>query len=537
MSFVSPDSVVDDSFMADSPIIERALISVSDKSGLIEFANALAELGIEIFSTGGTRRHLFENGISAVDISDYTGFPEIMDGRVKTLHPKIFGGILCRRDNSLDIKVTRDLQMLPFELVVVNLYPFAETIARPDITEQLAIENIDIGGPSLVRAAAKNNAFVTIATDPRQYPEILDQIKQASCTAPELRRRLMAQAFEHTSRYDQLIANYFSEQPAPQRLPASIELSLQRHSKLRYGENSHQDAAVYELPQGERPNLVHATKRHGKELSYNNYLDLDAALAIVSSFHEPACAVIKHNNPCGAATGGSLVEICQRSIAGDPQSAFGSIVGFNRSVDAATADYMASGDLFVEAILAPAFDEDAFDILVSKPKWRKNVRLLTCGMGPSDAARLSYRQIHGGMLVQQADTRLAAEDNWKTATDRSIDPETMRQLSFAWQMVRFVKSNAIVLANDRSLCGVGAGQMSRVDSVRIAISKAGERSRGSVMASDAFFPFPDSIEIASQAGVVAVIQPGGSVKDDEVVEACQQFGIDMVFTGRRHFWH
>jgi len=520
-------------------VLKRAIISVSDKTGLAEFAKRLEACGVEIFSTGGTSRHLVEAGVQVKDVSEYTRFPEMMDGRVKTLHPKIFGGILCRRDHSQDLVSVEEHGMVPLDLVVVNLYPFAETVARPDCDRTMAIENIDIGGPSLVRAAAKNSAFVTIATSPSQYAAIADELESMGGTSQSLRQELMAAAFQHTAEYDQMIAGYFQSAGETQAgdLNPTLELKMTRTSELRYGENSHQAAALYEVANDPGVSLAKMEQLNGKELSFNNLLDVNSGLNMVSSFAEPACVVIKHNNPCGAAADGALADVVRRAFAGDPVSAFGSIVAINREVDVATAEMLATGDYFIEAIVCTGFTNEALDILKTRPKWKKNVRLLKTPMvSPSDQ-RLDMRRVHGGMLVQQADSLVIDPTEWKIATDDSISELLQKELAFAWNMVRFVKSNAIVLGKDQALCGVGAGQMSRVDAVRIAIEKAGDLAKGAVLASDAFFPFPDSIEIASQAGIAAVIQPGGSVKDGEVIAACKQYGIPMVLTGRRHFLH
>ncbi|MGI9518313.1 MAG: bifunctional phosphoribosylaminoimidazolecarboxamide formyltransferase/IMP cyclohydrolase [Pirellulaceae bacterium] len=526
---------------SSSDSVTRAIISVSDKSGLTEFAAALVEHGVEIFSTGGTARHLADAGLPVRDIAEYTGFPEMMDGRVKTLHPKIFGGILCRRDLAEDMESTAAHDMVPFDLVVVNLYPFAKTIAREDCDRTMAIENIDIGGPSLVRAAAKNSAWVTIATSPDQYPAIVEELGRDGCTSQDLRDRLMAEAFAHTAAYDRMIAGYFARsEPAANGdsvLPDEMNLKLSRSMNLRYGENSHQAAALYALNSDTGASLATARQLHGKALSFNNLLDINSGMTMASSFAEPACIVIKHNNPCGAATGNDLANVFQRAFAGDPVSAFGSIVATNREVDETTADFLATGNFFVESIVAPGFSTSAVEILTIKPKWKKNVRLVVCDLVDADSPRLDMRRVHGGFLIQQADDLLVESSNWRNATELEISDELIGELAFAWNMVRFVKSNAIVLGQQRALCGVGAGQMSRVDAVRIAINKAGDRARGSVLASDAFFPFPDSIEIAAEAGIAAVIQPGGSVKDDEVVAVASEHGIPMLITGRRHFLH
>ncbi|MEM7454898.1 MAG: bifunctional phosphoribosylaminoimidazolecarboxamide formyltransferase/IMP cyclohydrolase [Planctomycetota bacterium] len=521
----------------ESPEIKRALISVSNKLGLTEFASNLAAKGIEIYSTGGTRRHLEEAGLEVIDVATYTGFPEMMDGRVKTLHPKIFAGILARHNNQSDLDSLSAHDISTFELVVVNLYPFAATIAKPNVLMHEAVEQIDIGGPSLVRAAAKNSDFVTVVTSPDQYDDVVQEIEQDGRTTSRTRKILMSQAFQHTANYDATIADYFSGETEGEDFPASMQLTLQRKAQLRYGENSHQRAALYGLDEFGGANLVNARQINGKQLSFNNLLDLDSALAIVRGVGVPACSVIKHNNPCGAAYGDTLAEAVEKAFAGDPLSAFGSVVGMNREMDAETAEQMAAGDLFVEAIVAPGFSPEAETILKTKPRWKKNVRLLIVGEIPEVKPTWEYRNLQGGILVQDADNQPDDSTQWNVATEAKPDDATMRELEFAWHMVRYVKSNAIVLASDRSLVGVGAGQMSRVDSVQISIRKAGERASGSVLGSDAFFPFADSIEEAAAAGIKAVIQPGGSVRDEEVIAACNKHGIAMVLTGVRHFRH
>ena len=521
----------------DSPKIRRALISVSDKTGVAEFAKGLAEANIEIVSTGGTKKHLLEHGLTVTDVSEYTQFPEMMDGRVKTLHPKIFAGVLCRHDLDSDMSVIGEHGILPFELVVVNLYPFAETIARPGTTKEQAIEQIDIGGPSLIRAAAKNNRFVTVVCDSGQYEVVLREIQETGSTQSETRFELMAAAFNHTADYDNTIAQYFAQIQSNQRFPKNLRMSMTKVADLRYGENSHLDAALYSANRHDDASLIGAEQHNGKRLSYNNLLDLDSALSIVRGIEKPACSVIKHNNPCGAASGASLREACEKGFAGDPLSAFGSVVGLNRVVDTETADALAEGDKFVEAIVAPRFEDQAIEILTTKPKWKKNVRLLSVGEFGPPKPTWEFRYLVGGMLAQDSDNGGNNSEGWRVATDNSVSDELMDELKFGWHMVRFVKSNAITLSRELALVGVGAGQMSRVDSVEIAIRKAGDRAQGSVLASDAFFPFPDSIEFAAKAGVAAIIQPGGSVKDDEVVDACNQHGIPMILTGRRHFRH
>ena len=532
--------------------IKRALISVSDKSGLVPFAKALESLGIEIYSTGGTRLHLIEAGIQAFEVAAYTGFPEVMDGRVKTLHPKIFGGILARRNLPEDQKSLQDHEILQFDLVVVNLYPFEQTIRKENVTLAEAIEQIDIGGPSLIRAAAKNNAFVTVATDSNQYDAILEELKTHGGTSDALRLRLAAECFVSTASYDQTISEYLVKQVAATeskdgtigegtgnvlKLPKSIVIPIHLKYALRYGENPHQAAALYQLPSNGQVSLVDAVQRNGKELSYNNLLDLDSALDIVRCFAKPSAVVIKHNNPCGGASAHKLSFACRKALAGDPLSAFGGVLGFNTVVDAETAEVLCEPGLFIEAIVAPSFSEDAIQILKTKPKWRDNVRLMETGPLGEQPVELTYRFISGGVLVQQADNQPPTSLQWKTVTNVAIAEELWDDIAFGWEMVRHVKSNAIVLARDAALVGVGAGQMSRVDSVEIAIEKAGDRSQGSILASDAFFPFADSIHRAAKAGIIAIIQPGGSRKDDEVIAACNENRIPMIFTGQRHFRH
>ena len=520
-----------------SPPVRRALISVSDKLGLAEFARGLAAAGVEIYSTGGTRKHLEEHGLKVVDVAQYTGFPEMMHGRLKTLHPKIFGGILCRHDEPEDMSALAEHDIRTFELVVVNLYPFAATIAKPGVTRAEAIENIDIGGPSLVRAAAKNHAFVAIATSSAQYPAILQEITTGGSTSLELRQRLGAEAFAHTAAYDRGIADYFAQQESPSGFPDTVNLVLKKQMDLRYGENPHQQAAVYSQVDAKGVSLVAAKQLNGKELSYNNLLDLDSALGIARSFAEPAATVIKHNNPCGAATATTLAQAAKKALEGDPQSAFGGIIAFNRTVDEETAELLATPGLFIEAIVAPDFSAGAVGVLTTKPKWKANVRLMQVGPLDSPPASRHYRYIDGGMLVQDADVLLDPESEWKVVTQKEPTVQQMADLHFAWSIVRHVKSNAIAIAKDAMLLGAGAGQMSRVDSVDIAIAKAGQRIGGAVLASDAFFPFPDSIHKAAAAGIAAIIQPGGSVKDADVIAACNEHGLPMIFTGRRHFKH
>ncbi|MGE3242410.1 MAG: bifunctional phosphoribosylaminoimidazolecarboxamide formyltransferase/IMP cyclohydrolase [Pirellulales bacterium] len=532
-----------------SPRIERAILSVSDKTGLSDFARELAAAGVELYASGGTLKHLEQAGIAVREIASYTGFPEMMDGRLKTLHPKIHGGILCRRDRPDDMDSIAQQGILPFELVVVNLYPFEETIARPGVTVEEAIEQIDIGGPTLVRGAAKNHAFVTIACEPGQYPKILAEFRSGGATSPELRRELAGAAYAHTGKYDTAIGEYFArlkqgsagsqvtEEFGGQVFPERINVSLTREAALRYGENPHQAAALYAAPDASPHSLVRAKQLHGKELSYNNLLDLDSALAIARSLPVPGVAVLKHNNPCGAATAASQGVATQRAWDGDPLSAFGSVLGFNAPVDAASAEFLSEPGRFVEAIVAPSFTPEAFEILTTKPKWKANVRLLAVGAIEPGRGERELRQISGGMLCQMADNLPDDESMWEVVTATRPTDAQLADLRFAWAVCRHVKSNAITLAKELTLLGVGAGQMSRVDSVEISISKAADRVRGAVLASDAFFPFEDSIHRAAEAGIAAIIQPGGSRRDAEVIAACNQHSLAMILTGSRHFRH
>ncbi|MBI3464058.1 MAG: bifunctional phosphoribosylaminoimidazolecarboxamide formyltransferase/IMP cyclohydrolase [Planctomycetes bacterium] len=522
----------------DSYKIERALLSVSDKSGLVEFARGLAALGIQLFSTGGTRACLEQAGIPVRDVAAYTGFPEMMDGRIKTLHPKIHGGILCRRDRPEDMAALAEHGISTLDLVVVNLYPFEATIRREGVAWDEAIEQIDIGGPTLIRAAAKNHAFVAVVTSPEQYQRVLDEVTASRSTGELLRRELAGAAFAHTAAYDQAIADFFRRKEGEEPTPATMTLRLRRKEILRYGENPHQLAAVYEDERHPDSGLVGARKLHGKELSYNNLLDLDSAWKIVRSLPAPAAVVIKHNNPCGAACAATLAESMRRALDGDPLSAFGSVLGLNRSVDAATAEVLAEPGRFIEAIVAPGYEPPAIEILTTRPKWKGNVRLIA--ITPQDRAAgpgWELRQIDGGFLRQESDADDDPDAEWSVVTHRKPTDAEQADFRFAWSVVRHVKSNAIVLAKNRTLLGVGAGQMSRVDSVEIALDKAGAEAKGAALASDAFFPFPDSIQHAAAAGVSAIIQPGGSRNDPDVIAACDQHGIAMIFTGRRHFKH
>jgi phosphoribosylaminoimidazolecarboxamide formyltransferase/IMP cyclohydrolase len=522
----------------------RALISVSRKDGLVDFARDLVGLHFEILSTGGTAKLLREAGLPVTDVSAVTGFPEIMDGRVKTLHPKIHGGLLALRDNPQHREALEKHGIQPIDLVVVNLYPFQETIARPGVTLEEAIENIDIGGPSMVRAAAKNYRFVAIVTDPADYPRVADALRNRNGVLPEsLLFELAVKAYRHTAAYDSAISAYLGglhaagAAPAAE-FPSALTPFLRKTQELRYGENPHQKAAVYTDPLWKGPSVAAAQVHGGKELSYNNLLDLHSALSLAMEFDAPAAVVVKHNNPCGAAVGASLGEAWRRAHEGDTVSAFGGIVAFNRPVDEATAEAVAQPSNFLECIIAPGYAPEALAMLKERTKWGKNCRILaTTRWTEEDARRTRWdiRSILGGALVQTADTELMPSD-WKVAT---VPPtaEQARDLKFAWTVCKHVKSNAIVLAKDGMVVGVGAGQMSRVDSSYIAVRKAGDRVKGAVIASDAFFPFPDALEVCLDAGAVAAIQPGGSMRDNDVIAVAQKRNIPMVLTGMRHFRH
>lgn len=520
----------------------RALLSVSDKSGLVSFATRLIQLGFELVSTGGTRTALQNAGLSVTDVAEYTGFPEMMGGRLKTLHPKVHGGLLGRPNRPDDAAAMAEHGILPFELVVVNLYPFAETIAKPDVSTAEAIEQIDIGGPSMVRSAAKNHAFVGIVTDPNQYSSVLAELEKGSLT-DGLRRQLAGAAFELTAQYDRTISDYFAGQAiateaADPQFPTSLSLRFERRSKLRYGENPHQRAAFYVESHPADASLAAAIILHGKELSYNNLLDLDAAMQIVREYQQPAAVVIKHNNPCGCAIATDLATAYLNADAGDPVSAFGSVLGFNRPVDVATAEQLCVPGRFIEAIIAPDYAPDALEMLTTTPKWKANVRLLKCpALVEPRPLTQEYRRVTGGLLVQDRDEVPDARSDWKVVTARHPSAAEYADLEFAWAVCKYVKSNAVLFAKQGMVVGVGAGQMSRLDSAYIAAHKSGERAQGGVCASDAFFPFRDGIDQISQAGIKAVIQPGGSKRDDEVIEACNELGIAMIFTGRRHFRH
>ena len=516
--------------------VRRALLSVSDKTGLVELAGGLAALDIELLSTGGTARALREAGIAVRDVSDVTGFPEIMDGRVKTLHPRIHGGLLGRR--GIDEAVMEKHGIAPIDLLVVNLYPFEATIAHADASEAEAIENIDIGGPAMLRAAAKNHAHVSVVVDPADYARLLDALG-AGGTTLALRRQLAAKAYAHTARYDGMVASWVgarAEGDGVQEFPPTLHLSLQRRQTLRYGENPHQAGALYIETHPPEGSIAVARMLAGKELSYNNIADADAALECVKSFEQPACVIVKHANPCGVAVADDIATAYERAYQCDTTSAFGGIIAFNRELDAHTATVLL-GRQFVEVVIAPSIGHDVAGVFARKP----NVRLLVSGTWPRHRpTAMDYKRISGGMLAQTADSDALGIADLRIVSRSAPSIDELDDLLFAWRVAMHVKSNAIVYARDRATIGIGAGQMSRVISARIAGIKAADAGlevTGSVMASDAFFPFRDGIDAAATAGIRAVIQPGGSMRDDEVIGAADEHGMAMVFTGRRHFRH
>ncbi|MFZ3516476.1 bifunctional phosphoribosylaminoimidazolecarboxamide formyltransferase/IMP cyclohydrolase [Vibrio harveyi] len=529
--------------------IRRALISVSDKTGIVEFAQALAERGVDILSTGGTARLLAEQGIAVTEVSDYTGFPEMMDGRVKTLHPKVHGGVLGRRGQDDDVMEKHGIN--PIDMVVVNLYPFAETVAKEGCTLADAVENIDIGGPTMVRSAAKNHKDVTIVVNTGDYQRVIAEMdaNDKSLTL-DTRFDLAIAAFEHTAAYDGMIANYFGtmvpsygenkegDEPSPEnksKFPRTFNQQFEKKQDMRYGENSHQAAAFYVEANPQEASVSTARQIQGKALSYNNIADTDAALECVKEFNEPACVIVKHANPCGVALGKDILEAYNRAYQTDPTSAFGGIIAFNQELDAETATAIVERQ-FVEVIIAPCVSAEAIEVVAAK----KNVRLLECGEWSTKTTGFDMKRVNGGLLVQDRDQGMVSLDDLKVVSKRQPTEEELKDALFCWKVAKFVKSNAIVYAKGDMTIGVGAGQMSRVYSAKIAGIKAADEGlevAGSVMASDAFFPFRDGIDAAAEAGIKCVIQPGGSMRDDEVIAAADEHGMAMIFTGMRHFRH
>ncbi|NNU14512.1 bifunctional phosphoribosylaminoimidazolecarboxamide formyltransferase/IMP cyclohydrolase [Vibrio parahaemolyticus] len=524
--------------------IRRALISVSDKTGIVEFAQALAERGVDILSTGGTARLLAEQGIAVTEVSDYTGFPEMMDGRVKTLHPKVHGGVLGRRDQDDDVMAKHGIN--PIDMVVVNLYPFAETVAKEGCTLADAVENIDIGGPTMVRSAAKNHKDVTIVVNASDYDRVIAEMdaNDKSLTL-ETRFDLAIAAFEHTAAYDGMIANYFGtmvpsygenkEGDEESKFPRTFNQQFEKKQDMRYGENSHQAAAFYVEANPQEASVSTARQIQGKALSYNNIADTDAALECVKEFNEPACVIVKHANPCGVALGKDILEAYNRAYQTDPTSAFGGIIAFNQELDAETATAIVERQ-FVEVIIAPSVSAEAIEVVAAK----KNVRLLECGEWSTKTTGFDVKRVNGGLLVQDRDQGMVSLDDLKVVSKRQPTEEELKDALFCWKVAKYVKSNAIVYAKGDMTIGVGAGQMSRVYSAKIAGIKAADEGlevAGSVMASDAFFPFRDGIDAAAEAGIKCVIQPGGSMRDDEVIAAADEHGMAMIFTGMRHFRH
>ncbi len=524
--------------------IRRALISVSDKTGIVEFAQALAERGVDILSTGGTARLLAEQGIAVTEVSDYTGFPEMMDGRVKTLHPKVHGGVLGRRGQDDDVMEKHGIN--PIDMVVVNLYPFAETVAKEGCTLADAVENIDIGGPTMVRSAAKNHKDVTIVVNASDYDRVIAEMdaNDKSLTL-ETRFDLAIAAFEHTAAYDGMIANYFGtmvpsygenkEGDEESKFPRTFNQQFEKKQDMRYGENSHQAAAFYVEANPQEASVSTARQIQGKALSYNNIADTDAALECVKEFNEPACVIVKHANPCGVALGKDILEAYNRAYQTDPTSAFGGIIAFNQELDAETASAIVERQ-FVEVIIAPSVSTEAIEVVAAK----KNVRLLECGEWTTKTTGFDVKRVNGGLLVQDRDQGMVSQDDLKVVSKRQPTEEELKDALFCWKVAKYVKSNAIVYAKGDMTIGVGAGQMSRVYSAKIAGIKAADEGlevAGSVMASDAFFPFRDGIDAAAEAGIKCVIQPGGSMRDDEVIAAADEHGMAMIFTGMRHFRH
>lgn len=510
--------------------MKRALVSVSDKTNLVPFVSGLVELGYEIISTGGTKKALEAAGIKTIGISEVTDFPEIMDGRVKTLHPKVHGALLCVRDNPDHVRQIEELGIQYIDLVCVNLYPFKETVQKPGVCHEEIIENIDIGGPSMLRSASKNYKFIPVLCDPSDYDGVLKELRENGETCPVTREYLAAKVFRHTASYDTMIASYLTERTG-EKYPEKFTITFDKVQELRYGENPHQSAAFYK---GMNPqySLANAKQLHGKELSYNNIQDGNAAIEILKDFEgQPAVVGLKHMNPCGVGIGKTIEEAWDKAYEADPVSIFGGIVAFNEPIHASVAEKLSK--IFLEIIIAPAFDEDAFEILSKK----KNIRLMQLDTSLEVNARYKVTNVNDGLLVQDIDDHKITAEDLRCVTNRKPTEEELEQLLFAWKVVKHVKSNAIVLVKDNMTIGVGAGQMNRVGAAKIAIEQAGEKAKGSIMSSDAFFPMPDTVEEAVKAGVTAIIQPGGSIKDQLSIDVCNEHGIAMVYTGVRHFKH
>jgi len=505
--------------------IDRALISVFDKTNIIEFAQTLINNGVEILSTGGTAKALRKSNLPVIDVSDYTNFPEIMDGRVKTINPMVEGGILGLRDKHAYDAERNNIKWI--DLVVCNLYPFADTISREDCTLALALENVDIGGPTMIRSAAKNMGWVGVAVNPKDYLIITNELNTNGALSFDTRKILSSKAFGHTAQYDTIIHNYLKDE----KLSENFSITFQKHSEMRYGENPHQSAASYKLPSNNEVNILNAIIHQGKKLSYNNIMDADGALACVREFDEPACVVVKHANPCGVAVGNDLLDVYNRAFNADSLSAFGGIIALNRACTVPIAEAITT--VFVEIVLAPSFDVEALDIL----KKKKNLRVLELGNFEKRNAKLEVRNVDGGLLIQDVDTKILSQDDLEVVTEKKPSDDEIETALFTWKVLRHAKSNGILIAKDKTTVGLGAGQVSRVDAVHMALRKGGKNVTGAVLASDAFFPFRDSIDAIKHSGIKTVMQPGGSVRDQEVIDACNEHNIAMIFTGTRCFKH
>ena len=517
--------MLDNPILNKNPIkINRALLSVFNKTGVTELAKSLHELGVEILSTGGTAKILRNANVPVTDVSNYTQFPEIMDGRIKTINPLIEGGILGLRDKHTDDAKANNIKWI--DLVVCNLYPFSDTVSREGCDLAMALENVDIGGPTMIRSAAKNVGWVCVAVDPSDYSTITDELRSGEISF-ETRQRLSAKAFGHTAQYDTIIHNYLKDED----LSDDFSLSFEKHSELRYGENPHQSAAAYKIPGNNEPNILNATIHQGKQLSYNNIMDADGALACVREFDAAACVVVKHSNPCGVAVGNDLLGVYTRAFNADSLSAFGGIIAFNRTCTKDIADAITS--VFVEIVLAPGFEPEALDVF----KKKKNLRVLEIGEFGKRSKKSEVRNVDGGLLVQNTDTKILSKDDLTVMTKAQPSEQDIETALFTWRVLRHAKSNGILIAKENTTVGLGAGQVSRVDAVHMALRKGGENVKGGVLASDAFFPFRDSIDAIKDSGIVLVIQPGGSVRDQEVIDACNEYGIAMVVTGIRCFKH